>query len=182
LLNPRLVRLANCLHGLLRTKALKQPNQKGDVTMITLPFFVKRYRKPANDVDDTLYMRIDFSPMTMSELAGTNCTDCRWCTPLLGEYYMVHDNVWKAAGMEPEGGCLCIGCLEERLNRMLTPDDFMDCKLNDPNKPQGQQSPSQEAYSHGHVKLTTAEGWRAYCSGAGGYWLAEVLKFRNFCR
>ena len=110
--------------------------------MITLPSFVGRYRKPANDIDDTLYMRVDFSPapMSMAELAKANCTDCRWCTPLLGEYYMVHDNVWKAAGMEPEGGCLCIGCLEERLGRMLTPDDFTDCLLNDPDKPQGASS------------------------------------------
>src|SRR5689334_10840487 len=30
------------------------------------------------------------------------------------EMYMVHDHVWKAAGMEPYGGCLCIGCLEKR--------------------------------------------------------------------
>jgi len=104
--------------------------------MITLPSFVGRYRKPANDIDDTLYMRVDFSPapMSMNELAKTNCVDCRWATLPLNEWYMVQDSVWKAAGMEPDGGCLCIGCLEERLGRMLTPDDFMDCKLNDLNK------------------------------------------------
>src|SRR5262249_29368178 len=27
------------------------------------------------------------------------------------EMYMVRDAVWKKAGMEPFGGCLCIGCL-----------------------------------------------------------------------
>jgi hypothetical protein len=43
---------------------------------------------------------------------------------------MVHDAVWKAAGMEPYGGVLCIGCLEERLGRHLTADDFMDVPLN----------------------------------------------------
>jgi hypothetical protein len=108
-------------------------------------------RKPTNDngkpkgegrmtPDDTPPMDFCAEPMTMAELAKANCTDCRWCTPLLGEYYMVHDHVWKAAGMEPEGGCLCIGCLEERLGRMLTPDDFKDCLLNDPDKPQGASS------------------------------------------
>jgi hypothetical protein len=49
----------------------------------------------------------------------------------LGEWYMVHDDVWKAAGMETMGGALCIGCLEERLGRDLTADDFKDCPLND---------------------------------------------------
>ena len=63
----------------------------------------------------------------------TNCVDCRWNTPLLGEWYMVRDSVWKAAGIEAMGGCLCIGCLEERLGRRLTPEDFIDCKINDPN-------------------------------------------------
>src|SRR5262245_58370964 len=30
------------------------------------------------------------------------------------ETYYVRDVVWKLAGMEPWGGCLCIGCLEKR--------------------------------------------------------------------
>jgi len=40
------------------------------------------------------------------------------------EIYLVHRPVWKAAGMEPFGGCLCIGCLEKRLGRRLQPKDF----------------------------------------------------------
>jgi hypothetical protein len=40
------------------------------------------------------------------------------------EVYTVADAVWAAAGMEPYGGCLCIGCLEERLSRKLKPWDF----------------------------------------------------------
>src|SRR5262245_25312888 len=40
------------------------------------------------------------------------------------ELYMVRDSVWKAAGMEPYGGCLCIGCLEKRIGRKLKPKDF----------------------------------------------------------
>jgi hypothetical protein len=40
------------------------------------------------------------------------------------EVYMVTPAVWEAAGMEPAGGCLCIGCLEKRLGRTLTPKDF----------------------------------------------------------
>jgi hypothetical protein len=41
------------------------------------------------------------------------------------EVYTVRDAVWKAAGMEPMGGCLCIGCLEKRIGRKLRPKDFL---------------------------------------------------------
>jgi hypothetical protein len=40
------------------------------------------------------------------------------------EVYHLRDAVWKAAGMAPFGGCLCIGCLEKRLGRQLRPKDF----------------------------------------------------------
>jgi hypothetical protein len=41
------------------------------------------------------------------------------------EVYCVRNAVWKKAGMEPFGGCLCIGCLEKRLRRRLKPKDFL---------------------------------------------------------
>jgi hypothetical protein len=40
------------------------------------------------------------------------------------EVYMVREAIWAKAGMEPFGGCLCIGCLERRLGRKLKPKDF----------------------------------------------------------
>ena len=40
------------------------------------------------------------------------------------EVYIVHKHIWNAAGMEEYGGCLCIGCLEKRIGRELTPEDF----------------------------------------------------------
>jgi hypothetical protein len=40
------------------------------------------------------------------------------------EVYMVMPKIWKAAGMDAIAGCLCIGCLEKRLGRLLTPKDF----------------------------------------------------------
>jgi hypothetical protein len=61
----------------------------------------------------------------------SECVDCRRNAVQLGEWYMVHDDVWKAAGMETFGGALCIGCLEERLGRHQTADDFKDVPLND---------------------------------------------------
>ena len=41
------------------------------------------------------------------------------------EWYHVHGPVWEQAGLRSEGqGFLCIGCLEARLGRTLTPEDF----------------------------------------------------------
>jgi hypothetical protein len=46
----------------------------------------------------------------------------------LSEVYMVRPAVWTVAGMTD--GCLCIGCLEKRLGRTLTPKDFPKHALN----------------------------------------------------
>jgi hypothetical protein len=57
-----------------------------------------------------------------------------WSLPVTvdsqSETFMVHDHVWKAAGMEPWGGVLCVGCLEKRIGRRLMPDDFSDHVFN----------------------------------------------------
>lgn len=41
---------------------------------------------------------------------------------------MVTDAVWRAAGMS--NGFVCVGCLESRLGRHLTPADFTDFPIN----------------------------------------------------
>ena len=49
-------------------------------------------------------------------------------TMVFGEHtecYLVKAKVWEAAAMEGYGGCLCIGCLEQRLGRQLRPKDFV---------------------------------------------------------
>jgi hypothetical protein len=52
------------------------------------------------------------------------------------EVYIVKDAIWKQGGMEPYGGCLCIGCLERRIGRRLKPKDFVrNHAFNDPNLP-----------------------------------------------
>ena len=67
-----------------------------------------------------------------------NCVDCGYNTapgapPSASEVYMVRDTVWKAAGMEPYGCCLCVGCLEKRIGRRLKPGDFPNHAFNSPN-------------------------------------------------
>ena len=46
------------------------------------------------------------------------------------EVYNVRDVIWRKAGMEPFGGCLCVGCLEKRIGRKLKPKDFKDHVFN----------------------------------------------------
>lgn len=59
------------------------------------------------------------------------CKDCGEDTLLLGEWYMLRDEVWSAANpSRPRGDFLCIGCAESRLGRTLKPTDFTDAIVN----------------------------------------------------
>lgn len=59
------------------------------------------------------------------------CMDCGVCTNCNGEYYMVHDEIWYSAiTVMDRGHMLCIGCLEQRLGKLLTKDDFTDAPVN----------------------------------------------------
>lgn len=58
------------------------------------------------------------------------CIDCKVNTLLIGEYYMVHSYVWSKANLDTYDGMLCISCLEKRLNRTLTFQDFPDLPIN----------------------------------------------------
>src|SRR5262245_60987275 len=70
------------------------------------------------------------------------CLDCGVNTSEIGEFYMVRSDVWTRAvkrdlrradltwGTLACAGCLCIGCLEARLGRLLCRDDFTDVELN----------------------------------------------------
>jgi hypothetical protein len=68
------------------------------------------------------------------------CVDCGRDTSYsrggLDEDYTVHDAVWAAAGMTPNGGRLCIGCIETRLGRQLDRSDFSTALINDPSHKQ----------------------------------------------
>jgi hypothetical protein len=59
------------------------------------------------------------------------CGDCDGDVFELGERFMVRDEAWP---IRPDGGVLCVGCLEARLGRRLTPEDFIDCGCNRPGR------------------------------------------------
>jgi len=61
------------------------------------------------------------------ELDGESfyCKDCGNDISIWGiaEWFMVSDKVWEASGAGKEDD-LCVGCLEKRMGRKLSPDDF----------------------------------------------------------
>lgn len=62
-----------------------------------------------------------------------NCGDCGVNTAPKNEpceFYMVTHAVWREAQGDKATHFLCIGCLEERLGRLLTSDDFSEVPLN----------------------------------------------------
>jgi len=65
------------------------------------------------------------------------CVDCSIDTGLHGwgdkNYYMVTDDIWKKYGVGEQ--MLCIDCLEKRMGRKLTKDDFTLCQLNTQHNP-----------------------------------------------
>lgn len=60
------------------------------------------------------------------------CMDCKVDTGKIGEHYMLKDTTWNAVHSTAIG-MLCIGCLEQRLGRMLSKHDFNDSYVNNLN-------------------------------------------------
>jgi hypothetical protein len=58
------------------------------------------------------------------------CKDCGTNTSAINEYYMVHDELWRASGLSKDCGMLCIACLEARIGRTLSARDFTECPIN----------------------------------------------------
>jgi hypothetical protein len=70
---------------------------------------------------------------TEAEKAFAAHSDCRIEQTIdeKSEIYCVRKEVWAKTGLDCYGGCLCIGCLEGRLERKLEPKDFQpDHRLN----------------------------------------------------
>jgi hypothetical protein len=51
------------------------------------------------------------------------CLDCKVDTGKIYEHYFIHTEIWLSV-VPTTSGMLCIGCLEDRLNRQLDPSDF----------------------------------------------------------
>ena len=65
--------------------------------------------------------------------ARARCAGCG--TPTITEQFMLHRHTWLQAGLPASAlavndGRLCVGCLEERLGRLLVPADFDEAFMN----------------------------------------------------
>ena len=58
-----------------------------------------------------------------------SCARCGADEAATGEYHMLVDDVWAEAARGGERR-LCLGCVEARLGRLLTPGDFTDAPVN----------------------------------------------------
>jgi hypothetical protein len=75
------------------------------------------------------YTEQELRRLALAAVRGTVfwfCADCDEHT--IDEYYMVGDDLWADYGAGDR--VLCIGCLEIRIGRRLTPADFTDCGAN----------------------------------------------------
>lgn len=79
----------------------------------------------------------------------TLCIDCGVDT-FPGEFYMVRDDVWPIGYAD---GMLCIGCLEVRIGRQLTHDDFTEYSISEGN-------PGNSARYNDRLSLRHKEGGR----------------------
>jgi hypothetical protein len=70
----------------------------------------------------------DLCAVAIDYLGCLDCVACGVDTTAIGEYYMVADAIWETYG--PADGCLCIGCLEDRMGRRLRPGDFQNAPVN----------------------------------------------------
>lgn len=68
-----------------------------------------------------------FKEWKTAKLDKWRCRDCKTVYP---EDYMVYDNVWRAAGLEPKVGRVCLSCLEKRLGSPLMIEDFLRVPAN----------------------------------------------------
>jgi hypothetical protein len=59
------------------------------------------------------------------------CLDCQIDTSKIGEHYFIKTDLWLSV-VSSKKGMLCIGCLERRLGRKLTKNDFTKCYINNP--------------------------------------------------
>jgi hypothetical protein len=74
-------------------------------------------------------MKVDSESCADCGIDTTPCTGKRGCRHIgRWEHYMVHDEVWSVAN---GARFLCVGCIEQRLGRQLTAEDFTGAPIND---------------------------------------------------
>ncbi len=90
-------------------------------------------KRLARQIENILFA---FSKQELPDLPLALCLDCNVDTQEINEYYMLKNMVWELTGLSSDGfaksGFLCIGCVEERIGRELTAQDFIKASVNSP--------------------------------------------------
>jgi hypothetical protein len=76
--------------------------------------------------DDATLTKKDFLHLAIDANEIVGCADCAICAVdcnEIDEYYMVTNELWAQYGVRH--GMLCVGCMEARMGRELTGEDFM---------------------------------------------------------
>jgi hypothetical protein len=82
------------------------------------------------ELPSELAARLAEAELAHQEERAFYCLDCDVDTYAIDEYYILHHSVWRRAN-PAIAGMLCLGCLERRLGRQLTPEDFAPSLVND---------------------------------------------------
>lgn len=61
------------------------------------------------------------------------CACCGVSTSKIGEHFFLRSEIWYRVHPS-ERGFLCVGCVETKLGRLLTKQDFTDCTINKPQR------------------------------------------------
>jgi hypothetical protein len=94
------------------------------------------------------------------------CQECGYKLDL----FMVTDEVWAAAGLHP-WDISCLACLERRLKRTLTIDDFPACSVN------------RQAYAAvGKLSVVLEDEWRRWWRRQGKNRRTARLRALRVCR
>jgi hypothetical protein len=107
-------------HAVCRRVLMEMLGDRALVENVIYYFFLQ-----GGECDCSVFLNVDMKDPR--PLGDVNCDDCGHD---YDEYYMVRNDVWRAAGLHR--GLLCVGCLERRIGRQLHQQDFKDVETNEP--------------------------------------------------
>lgn len=98
---------------------------------------IDRFRNEGGHIPKTA--RFPWDPHSCDDPRGNPCQDCGVDTLATNEIFSVYNHVWFEV-KDNRHGFLCVGCLEDRLHRELTPIDFDHLGVNeDPTHPRSER-------------------------------------------
>lgn len=70
------------------------------------------------------------APAEISDNYRKHCVSCLDCDEICVDDYFLLNDVWESLGLSRHDGRLHLECVERRLGRLLTLDDFSEAPIN----------------------------------------------------